>query len=67
MYAAKADVRLPPARMPGSLVDDGQVVGHWQHSGPRRELSLEEWTSLQPPAQQEWDRFRAWYAEVDRS
>lgn len=67
LYQAKLDNRLQPARMPGSLVEGGRVVGHWKHSGPSRSLQLEEWAPLSPAAVEEWDRFRTWYAEADNS
>jgi hypothetical protein len=64
LYDAKKDPRLPPARMPGTLVAQGRVVAHWTaRKGPG--LRLEPWTALEPAAIDTWQRFNDWYALAD--
>lgn len=61
LYAAKKDPRLPPARMPGTLVSDGIISAHWTAS-KKSGLRLTPWTDLNSAAIEMWDRFTAWYA-----
>ena len=61
LYAAKKDPRFPPARMPGSLIANGEVVGHWSASRTDG-LRLVRWTELDPTATGTWVRFARWYA-----
>lgn len=64
LYLAKQDPRFPPARMPGSLVDQGQVVGHWT-STAKDGLTLTPWAPrLSREADREWRRFADWYGRV---
>lgn len=60
LYAAKKDKRLPPARMPGTLIDEGTVVAHWTAT-KKSGLRLTPWTELRPAATNVWGRFAAWY------
>lgn len=60
LYQAKKDERLPPARMPGTLIADGAVAAHW--TGSKQDgLRLEPWTELSDEATAVWQRFADWY------
>lgn len=64
LYEAKKDPRFPPARMPGSLVDRGRVVGHWTAT-VKDAPTLVLWVPrLSRDADREWRGFAAWYARV---
>lgn len=60
LYEAKKDPRLPPARMPGSLVADGAVIAHWTFTN-QHGLGLTPWTDISVSASEVWDRFSTWY------
>ena len=60
LYEAKKDPRLPPARMPGSLVQDGAVVAHWSFT-KQKGLQLTPWNDISESASNVWDRFSSWY------
>lgn len=60
LYAAKKDRRLPPARMPGSLIAQGTVVAHWTASKSDG-LRLVPWTDPGPTAMAAWERFADGY------
>jgi hypothetical protein len=57
--AAKARLIYPPAKMHGSLMFAGRVVGQW--STERGKLSLSMWTDVDGCCRQEWDSFERWY------
>jgi len=64
LYAAKKDPRLPPARLPGTLIAAGKVVGHWtakRAGGPQ----LEPWTKLPPAVITIWEEFKDWYLRAN--
>jgi len=64
LYRAKKRPDFRPARMPGSLVSCGEVVGTWTAIGPERRPQLTEWTPIDDPAHAEWARFCAWFTGV---
>lgn len=64
LYQAKKDSRLNPARMPGSLVQDGAVVAHWRFT-KQHGLRLTPWTDIDESTHQTWGRFAEWYLRQD--
>lgn len=66
LYQAKKDPRLKPAFMPGSLVADGAVVGHWTFT-KQQGLRLTPWTDIDASTKHLWDGFADWYRNQDAS
>lgn len=66
LYKAKKDPRLNPARMPGSLVADGAVVGHWTFT-KQQGLRLTPWTDIDASTNKVWTGFADWYRSQDAS
>jgi hypothetical protein len=66
LYEAKRDPRFNPQRMPGSLIQDGRVVGHWTYR--KDELpALSPWEPLDLDAKAKWSRFTEWWTRCERS
>ena len=64
LYEAKRDPRFNPQRMPGSVIQDGRVVGHWTYR--KNALpTLSPWESLDANAEALWTRFIDWWTRCD--